>query len=256
MTKVQLNLLTVMAVAVGLLLGGSVLADSATTTTGADAAAIANASSADAVVSTATTDNNSTQAQLDAIKVRIQALTAQVQSRQQTPVVVTPRAVLTQAQLDQIQIRVTEIAQQTARIKAQVQILVRIRTIEARIAAIRMQLATMQAGGTVTATTPAAPVAATPASELTKEQKEARIAQIRQQIGELNQEMLAKRAAEQAATPATQAPCEGDSCSGASEPPQAPVTIEVSPKPETTAQASNPGFWQSVGNFFRKLFTF
>ncbi len=242
MQKATIYSLAVMIAAAGLLLGGNVRADGAT-------------------VTTATQDVSS---QIDVIRQKVAALSAEVKAAEaQTataPAVTVPTAsALTQAQLDAIAVRVAQIRARTEEIKVQVRILLEINAINLKIAAIKAQIAAM-AGGTVQIE--ASPVVgqATPATTTVDAAKAAKIAQIKQQIAELTQEYRTQKNIEdqKQIAAASSTACQGDSCpaSSSNSDSNQPVTIQVSPKTPEASENQNQGFWESIGNFFRKVFTF
>jgi|GEM_PF-826944 hypothetical protein len=263
--------LAVTIAAAGLLLGGNVWAD------GTQAVQIQAANSQDVsarieqirekiAVLTAEIKTNQSQpvasqdtaTRIAEIRAKIAVLTAEIKSNQgQT--VVAAKPVLTQVQLDQVEVQVKNIAAETARIKQQVAILAQIRAIDQKIAAIKLQIAALNAGkSTVVAIVPAAGNTSPVAAATAEEQKEARIAKIKQQISELTQEMKVQKNLESqnAAIATTSETCKGDSCAVSSTTESGQAQIEISPKTTETATPAKKGFWESVGDFFRKVFTF
>lgn len=195
-------------------------------------------------------------AQIEQIKQKIADLTAQIQNRQiQTPVSKIVFRNLTQAELDRIESEITRITQRTARIKLEVEVFVVLREIEAKTAALAAQVASPYAG---TAGQVSVPVQSPTTNQVTSgdtREIEEKIAKIKQQIAELTQELQIQQSVEQAAQIA------GEETEKLSEEPaeeeqesQMPIVIESAPA--ASAQSEKTGFWQSVGDFLKKLFAF
>jgi len=192
-------------------------------------------------------------AQIKQIQQQISQLTIQMQSLKAGAVAVKPiPVVLTQEKLDYIQAEITRIAKEAARIKIEVGILVTLREIKQKTDALALLTAS---SGLVSA--PAKSSASSmPISESKKREIEDKIAIVRQQISELTQELQKKTAGSQAQPGAVNdtANCSGGNCAVPTAQGQS-----VAPAASSGAQASpveQKGFWQSIGDFFKKLFTF
>lgn len=244
MQKATIYSLAVMITAAGLLLGGNVRADGS-----ASVGASQDISS-----------------QINVIRQKIATLNAEIQrSKAQTTAPVSVKVqtapVLTQAQLNAIAVKVAQIKARTEEIKAQVRILLEIRAINLKIAAIKSQIAAMTGANApaVTATAQVTSVAQSGGNQAEID-RQAKIAQIKQQIAELSQEYKAQNNLEGQVQPTASDSdaCQGDSCQASSSNSDngQPVTIQVSPNSAESKENQNQGFWESIGNFFRKVFTF
>ena len=263
---VKWGLMLSLVIGGGLLLGGNVIADGdESSTTGAD------------IVSQS--------AQVEALQAQAQQLTKQVEAYLAGQATTTAEVVeetkpaerkeLSQAELDDIEAQVKVIAAKTEVIKTEVAKIVLIRQISAKIAYLQGEVNALKvaeakqpeaesATNSVTKTL-AAEAAATSTvgvekaegSEIASEQNsavDAQIAAIKAKIKELTAEYEKQKKAEELAgakeaTPEIQ--CEGGVCS---------ATVNIKPS-DTVAEtksgnAEKNGFWQSVGNFIKNLFTF
>jgi len=197
---------------------------------------------------------------------------------------------LSQEKLDAIEVQVKDISAKTEVLKAEVEKFVAIRTITQQIASLKGEVENLkmaeQSGEALTeievaagteevtdteAATETAPEVAAeaetvietaPVAEETPVQTEAavgqdvegQIAAIKQQIKDLTAEYeVQKTAEEQQVTPETESvpevQCEGGVCS-------ANINIGTTEETATTETATNKGFWQSVSDFLKNLFTF
>jgi len=236
--NVKARLLLLTAVAIGLLLGGNVRAE---------------------VVQATNVGSMAISQQVEQIKQRIVELSADMQrASQQTTVTVS--AELTQEKLNYIQSEVTRIAKETARIKVEVEVFVAIRQIQQRLRVLSVQVAQYVAEQQ-SRVAQVQPGASGKGSVSSATEVEAKIAQIRQQITELTQELEAKKAGGQKVTqaPSDTGVQESKQCSGGSCL-VTPTGTQSEPKivstPVTTTKTESKGFWQSIGDFIKKLFTF
>ncbi len=226
-------------VAVGLLLGGNACADgTATELPQAQTAA----------------------AQIEQIEQKIAELTAQIETQQApAPVMGFIFYDLTQADLDRVGTEVSRIAGEVARVKIEVEIFAVLREIKVKTAAIAAQIPSGAKISTPSVfepvQTPAKPLAADSANQ----EIENKIAVIKQQIDELTQELKIQKIIEQG-QPEAQAEEGGnliiEEVQDLEQETQTPIVIESAPKTEKTTPSGEGGFWQSVGDFLKKIFTF
>jgi hypothetical protein len=239
--KAILYLLSLIA-ACGLLLGVNVKIAIAQTTTAATTQDIA--------------------AQVAQIRQRIIDLTGQMPSAEASSISVslTPPT-LSQAQLDAIQTQVNQVAIKTAQIKIEVEAVVVIREIKEKIVRLQNQLSSASEISVVSvqpetktavsaaSSSPESAVSSVAASAaVDKQAVEAQIDQIKQKIAELKQKQLDQASVGEGTT------CSGSSCSVTSSgQPSASVTaVPASPASQSPAKS----LWQSIGEFFKKIFTF
>jgi len=291
MKKAIIYSLTVVTAAAGLLLGGNVRADAVPSTTAqttstqdasvqiaqireeiAELTAQVNASQKQVTVTnnpvlaqTITTQDASVQ--IAQIRQKIAELTAQVNASQKQGFVTVVKPVLTQAQLDKIDAEIKRIANETARIQNEVRILLEIRAVEQKISDIKAQIAALGgAKSTVSTMVPSVPQISVPATSnqaattTAEVEKAVQIAKIKQQISELTQEYETQKnleAQNQKVATVTEE-CAGGSCEVTTTPEniQPQSQIVVSPKTTEASKPETKGFWESVGDFFRKVFTF
>lgn len=236
----KIKILLLMAISgAGLLLGGNTLADG---------------------MPSRASDTQNLSAQIDQIRQKISDLSAQMPQNQVGQSGTAANQVqLTAEKLNYIQSEIARIANETARLKIEVGIFATLREINRKTAQLSLQM------GTATKTAPIAissQPAATSISEQKKQEIEAQIAKIKVQIGELNQELQAQKNIElNAMTQTASDQCElGGTCSiNSSDSESAAQTSaasqSVSSQTSSTAN-ENKGFWQSVGDFLKKIFTF
>ena len=225
----------------GLLLGGNVFADG---------------------VQSSAVGANNVAAQIEQISQKINELTAQINAQKSQVAPNLPvRPQLSQEKLDYIESEVKRIAKETARLKIEIEIFVTLREIEAKTAALSKQI-TPAAAQSILPPAYAAPQSVAPisADEQKRTEVEAQIAKIKQQIGELTQEMENQKAIESGIATAAQ-----DYADGANEVDQealesegavenaAPIVIQPA---ENKTETPKKGFWASVGDFLKKIFTF
>ncbi len=241
----------------GLLLGGNVIADGASvTSTGADTVS-------------QTEQVEALQTQAKQLSEQVQAYLADQAAKNVEPAVqVKPveKKTLSQDELDRIETQVQEIAAKTEVIKTEVAQIVLMRQISSKIAYLQEEVNAMkmaEAAGAVSeaaANNEAAGAAAESGETLAEtatagnSDVESQIAAIKDKIKDLTAQYEQQKAAENAGdvqeiTPEVQ--CEGGVCS---------ASVDIKPA-ETAATTeanndSNTGFWQSVGNFFKNIFTF
>jgi len=224
----------------GLLLGGNVSAD------GAQLSATAS---------------QNTGAQIQQIRERINQLTAQMQSRRAEP---KAPVALSQEKINFIQAQVNVIAKKVELLKLEVSIFVTIRQIKEKTAALA--LAIVPANAVPVQVTPRiktitkTPVAAATstaetvvAGKVDRKAIEEQIAKVKQQIADLTRQLESKTAANGSSVGATEK-CSGSNCAVSS--PQTQAGTAVAAPTVKTTPAQNKGFWQSVGDFFKKIFTF
>lgn len=224
---------------VGLLLGGNVFADG---------------------VSAQSASFEQVSAQIEQVRQKINQLSAELKAKQTAapaPVSLTPE------KLNYIEGEIKRIAKETERLEVEVAAFVALREIERKIAQISAEIAAISplAGqSTIAAAPPAAmPTAPAPATAQTNEEIEAQIARIKQQINELTQEMTVQAAAEAGSNDAAgngndledQIETNGGGEEAAQE-----ITILPNGEKAETAKTEQKGFWQSVGDFLKKIFTF
>lgn len=219
--------------AAGLLLGGNVSAAGSSTTI--------------------TIDNAS--ALIQQIQQKINDLASQLQRTQDqsaAPITIAAAPALPQSQLDYIQSQVDRIAGETARLKIEVGVFTTLRQIQWATAALNAEIAR---GQQPTAAATPAQQPATAVDDDNRRDIEAKIAKVKQQIAELNQEIQMQKSIE---TPAVTA-AGGDQCVGQNCPvgtSEQKITTETAPLQTTASQPEKKGFWQSVGDFLKKIFTF
>ena len=229
----------------GLLLGGNVNADGAQ------------------MSASATQDVTS---QIQQIRQRISLLTAQMQSRREEPAAVFAKVALSQEKLNYIQSQVDAVAKKVERLKVEVGVLVTLRQIKERAAALASAIAPTTkekaaslipvpvkdgTKGSASAGTSASETAT--ATKVDKKAIEEQIVKVKQQITDLTQQLQGKTAANDAVTSST-GKCSGSSCSVSPSQTQAIASASVSATKSVPAQKK--GFWQSVSDFFKKIFTF
>jgi hypothetical protein len=238
------KLLFIATAIAGLLLGGNVLADGSQTISNAQA-----------------------QATIQQLRARVQILTQQVQAQKalQAAPIVKPN--LTPEQIASIQTQIIVIGQKITQLKIEVQKFVQIQQIKQKIAALRQiqidtiktQIARLNAQIKAKQTTgqpapiivggvQAVPVASgSDSSKSDKKEIEAQIAKVKEQISQITQEMETQKTLEEANENQSQSvnqndnKCEGQSCSS---------------NTQSSQQPAQKGFWQSVGDFLRKIFSF
>jgi chromosome segregation ATPase len=235
-SKMKLSVLA-SAMLAGLLLGGNVLADGLPT-------------------QTQSSKNEIIAAQIEQIKQQINNLSAQAQAQKNGQTVAPEKTELTPEKLAQIETEVNRIAKETARLKIEVAVFVTLREIKTKTAQLQAQIAAGQ-----TAAPKQTQTAAMTADEQNRAQIEAQIAKIKQQIAELTQEMQTQKTAGQdsIASTADSSECEGESCSLTPSADNATQKITINPatdKPAAQKPAETKSFWQSVGDFFGKIFAF
>lgn len=231
-TKIKIVSLILASIA-GLLLGGNIFADGGA----AQSASFEQVS-----------------AQIEQVRQKIDQLTAELKAKQ-TASIATPAA-LTQEQLNHIENEIKKIAKETEQLKVEVSVFIALREIERKAAQITAQIT----AGSPLAAQPviamSAPVAAT---VRTSEEIEAQVAKIKQQINELTQEMTVQAAAE---ADSNDAAGNGNDLedqietNGGGEEAAQEITILPNGEKTETAKTEQKGFWQSVGDFFKKIFTF
>lgn len=230
-----------MVAAIGLLLGGNVSADGVT------------------AVQTQKISDQEALMRIQQIREKISVL-AQAVKNSQGQTITTSKTPLTQAELDIIQAKINLISAKIAKIKKDAEILAKIREIRQKISVIKTQVAAMNAQKAGSLANVAAVAGATAEKNQPADSKEARIAQIKQQIYELKQEMEVQKALEaqnsQAPTVKVEG-CAGQECA-APEVENSQVPITISPKTTDAAENKSQGgsFWDLIGNFLRKIFTF
>lgn len=231
-TKIKIVSL-ILASIVGLLLGGNIFADGGA----AQSASFEQVS-----------------AQIEQVRQKVDQLTAELKAKQTAPIAAP--AALTQEQLNHIENEIKRIAKETERLKVEVSVFIALREIERKAAQITAQIT----AGSPLAAQPviamSAPVAAT---ARTNEEIEAQVAKIKQQINELTQEMEQKIAAEQFATApqiSPQASGVQDEIIDEDESKSQEITILPADEKTGNEKEEQKGFWSSVGDFFKKIFTF
>lgn len=240
--KIKIVSLTLFS-AIGLLLGGNVFADGG---------GVPQAVNFDAV-----------SAQIELVAQKINQLSSELKSKQIPVIAPAPVSALelTQEKLNYIESEVGRIANETERLKIEVAIFVTLREIERKTAQIAAQIVSGVPVSQPIAAAAAQPadVSATAASGAqTREEVEAQIAKIRQQISELTQEMAARTSA----SVSQSAPVSGVS-NGAVEDEDnddsgdmSAITIAPAEEEARETQTKSKSFWESVGDFLKKLFTF
>lgn len=199
---------------------------------------------------------NDASALIEQLRQKINSLAQQLQSVQNMPevaVTIVAAPVLTQAELDGIEVQVNRITGEVARLKIEVGVFVTLRQIQEKTALLNAQIEEATGIPSTVVSAAQSQISATPTGN--QQGIESQIARLKQQIAELNQELVAKQAAGQAvaATDTTQPICAGGACPVPVETQNnAPVPVTIA----TTAPSGSNGFWQSVGDFFKKLFTF
>jgi hypothetical protein len=188
------------------------------------------------------------------IQQKVNDLAIQLQSARIQPLATAPVPVshtLTQSQLDYIKSQTDIIAAETARLRIEVQVFVILRDIRQKTADLDYQITNQQkyAGTDIRVETQSK------ASNIGNGTVEAQIAKIKQQINELNQELAAKQAADQTATAnlgSVQTNYEGQSSLEDSN----GQSVSTAPAANKAQEPAKKGFWQSIGDFFKNLFTF
>lgn len=239
--KIKIVSLTLFS-AIGLLLGGNVFADGG---------GVPQAVNFDAV-----------SAQIELVAQKINQLSSELKSKQISVIAPAPvlASELTQEKLNYIESEVGRIAKKTERLKIEVAIFVTLREIERKTAQIAAQIASgAPISQPIAAAAQPADVSATAASGTqTREEIEAQIAKIRQQISELTQEMDVRTSA----SVSQSAPISGVS-NGAVEDEDgddsgdmSAITIAPAEEKARETQPKSKSFWESAGDFLKKLFTF
>jgi DNA repair exonuclease SbcCD ATPase subunit len=177
--------------------------------------------------------------------------------------VTTTKVSLSQAQLDAIEAQVKSVRAKYEALKVQVQVFVAVRDIQQKINALTSQMPAASAAAapapTIGAPAGQAQAEAATTTALTNRQEiEAKIAATKQQIAELTQELQTMKGAGQPTGAVVSQPTAGTGA--VSEQKETTTKIETPSKPVQT-QTSQPqtqpkGFWQSIADFFKKLFTF
>ncbi|MFA6376367.1 MAG: hypothetical protein WCX69_03130 [Candidatus Paceibacterota bacterium] len=218
-----------------------------------------NASADGAQLPASATQN--TGAQIQQIRERIGQLTDQMQSRRAE---LSAPVALSQEKLNFIQAQVNVIAKKVERIKIEVSIFVTLRQIREKTAALALVISPSTVAATpvparVNATVKTPVSTATPTAESMTAAKndkraiEEQIAKVKQQIADLTQQLQKKTAANTAAI-SEAGKCSGSNCAVSSS--QTQTGASVAAPVAKTNPVQNKGFWQSVGDFFKKIFTF
>lgn len=188
------------------------------------------------------------------IQQKVNDLAIQLQGAQIQPLAPAPASVshtLTQSQLDYIKSRTDIIAAETARLRIEVEVFVILRDIRQKTADLDYQIENKQKyAGTESWVETQSKI-----SNIDNGTVEAQIAKIKQQINELNQELAVKQAADQTVTAnseSVQANYEGKSSLEDSN----GQSVSTAPAVKKAQEPAKKGFWQSIGDFFKNLFTF
>lgn len=194
--------------------------------------------------------------QITEVQQKISSLNDEIAKSKISQIVVVSKPALTQDQLDRIETEVSGITKEVARIKIQVEIYVAVRETQQKIAKIEAQIAALNAGKIAVSTITAADTKTTSGTQAMS--KDAQIAKIKQQINELNQELQAKRAEEASSQPmaTVSGTCGQGQVCGSSTSSGSQNGVQVAQRQSENGKREPVGFWQSIGNFLRKIFTF
>jgi outer membrane murein-binding lipoprotein Lpp len=238
--KIKIVSLTLFAT-IGLLLGGNVFADGGPSQT----------ANFDAI-----------SAQIELVRQKIDQLSAELKNKQTSVSAPAPAAELTQEKLDYIEGEIRRVARETERLKIEVAIFVTLKEVERKTAMLAAQIAsgTPVLRQSIAATAPrisvGASVAAAPAVQ-TREEIEAQVADIKQKINELTQEMQARTETETSPSAPAAEVLEGmEDENGGDSSNSKTITISPSGEKTQTNQEKPRSFWESAGDFLKKLFTF
>ena len=239
--QIKIKIVSLLPVLVaGLLLGGNVSADGGQ----AQIASFENVS-----------------AQIEQIRQKINEFSAELRQNQQIANVPVVKAEITQEKLSYIESEIKRITGESERIRIEVEIFLTLREIQRKTSAIAAQIADGYSAPLTVFTPPVIknlPIAQT-AEKAREEEIEAQIVKIKQQINELTQEMGIQAAVEKnqltpngvGSSDQENAVAPDDSSDGAKE-----ITIIPAQEKTGTAESEQKGFWQSVGDFFKNIFTF
>jgi outer membrane murein-binding lipoprotein Lpp len=227
--------------AIGLLLGGNVSADGA---------------------SSQTANFDAISAQIELVRQKIDQLSAELKNKQTSVSAPAPAAELTQEKLDYIEGEIRRVARETERLKIEVAIFVTLKEVERKTAILAAQIASgapilrQSIAATAPQTSAAASIAAAPAAQ-TREKIEAQVADIKQKIDELTQEMQISTETKTSPTAPAAEVLEGvEDKNGEDSSNSKTITISPSGEKTQTNQEKPRGFWESAADFLKKLFTF